>query len=95
MNADELDGLRTLLSVAPGSVDLEESAKMLLAYIDSQDRQLATLKAALIRERAIQSMMRCECKYGYENVSPSVKCIENAKSELVHKLPMIDWEDMK
>jgi hypothetical protein len=36
MNTDELDGLRILISVAPGSIDLEETAKILLEHIDAQ-----------------------------------------------------------
>jgi hypothetical protein len=68
-----------------------------LDHIDSQATQIAALKAALIKERAIQSMMRCECVHCYEGATPSNNCLENAKSELLRnedlKAAGVTWDE--
>ena len=43
MTPKELDGLRCLIAAAPGSIDLEEAAKMLLEHIDRQASKIGYL----------------------------------------------------
>jgi len=58
MTDEELDGMHVLLSVCPGSLDIVEMGKTLLAHIDEQANQIATLKAICIKER--DRRMGCE-----------------------------------
>jgi len=43
------------------------------------------LRKAVIKERAVQSMMRVECIHAYDGVQPCENCLENAEKELVRE----------
>jgi len=81
MTDEELDGLRTLLSVAPGSMDLMEVAKILLAHIDSQAAQIAALKEITIHERTERNI-KDKGRFGFVLDPQTVDPRELARKQL-------------
>jgi hypothetical protein len=89
MTEEELDGMRTLLSVCPGSVDVTEAGKMLLAHIDEQAGQITTLKSICIQER---NRYLVDFIHEYDAIHD---CEEEAMKQLTREYPEIFAEEMK
>jgi len=102
MNAEELEAIRTRLANRDmEGLNKERVARALVDHIDSQDRQIATLKAALINDRS--ELILCGPSYSLWRYQHDIGRIESeedwkpivvkAKEELAREMPEIDWSD--
>jgi len=89
MNDEECDRFRIYAKHYP-----ESDVAMFMEHIDSQNKQIATLKAALINERESRIVGSKESSC-YPHIGTwkqkDVHSHTEATAQLARELPMIDW----
>jgi hypothetical protein len=71
----------------------------MLAHIDEQAKQIATLKSVVLKQYALKDFTRWQCfqEYEWDGVGDKIRSdsIQEAKKMLARELPMIDWSDVE
>jgi tryptophan 2,3-dioxygenase len=96
MNAEELkevrDGAATMRNMSKAGALFASILEGLLAHIDQQAEQIATLKTALTTEKAYHEYYKCQGDCG-KAVCSAGSHRDEAKKQLAQEMPAIDWSE--